>query len=168
MNNAAHQVVSNFEGLTNADWRTTMDTNVHAPFALTQLFLPELKSGRGSVVNVASIHANLTKPGFVAYASSKGALVSLTKSLAVDLGPCGVRCNAILPAAISTPMLMDSFKADPKAYSRLAELHPVGRIGTPGEVAEFVAFLAGDGAGFITGSALAIDGGMGGRLQDPL
>ena len=79
VNNAAHQVVSNFESLSCSDWRTTMDTNVHAPFALSQLFLPELKSARGSIVNVASIHANLTKPGFVAYASSKGALVSLTK-----------------------------------------------------------------------------------------
>ena len=65
-------------------------------------------------------------------------------------------------------MLLSSFSSDPAAYARLAALHPVGRIGTPGEVAEFVAFLAGEGAGFITGSALAIDGGIGGRLQDPL
>lgn len=169
VNNAAHQVVKPCEAITSDDWRETMETNVHAPFALTQYFLPELKASKGSVVNIASIHANLTKPGFVAYASSKGALVSLTKSMAIDLGPSGVRVNAILPAAVSTPMLMDGFKDNPSGYDKLASFHPIGRIGTPREVGEFVCFLSNSvEAGFVTGSALAIDGGIGGRLQDPV
>ncbi|GMH75125.1 hypothetical protein TL16_g06659 [Triparma laevis f. inornata] len=169
VNNAAHQVVKPCENITSDDWRETMDTNVHAPFALTQFFLPELKTSKGNVVNIASIHANLTKPGFVAYASSKGALVSLTKSMAIDLGPSGVRVNAILPAAVSTPMLMDGFKDNPSGYDKLASFHPIGRIGTPREIGEFVCFLSNSiNAGFVTGSALAIDGGIGGRLQDPV
>ena len=94
MNNAAVQILAPADAITFDQWRETLDTNLLAPFLLTQALLPELERGRGSVVNVASIHANLTKPGFVAYATSKAALVGLTRSLAVDLGG-RVRVNAV-------------------------------------------------------------------------
>lgn len=168
VNNAAHQVVKPVDGLTISDWDVTLSTNLAAAFFLIQRFLPELEAARGSIVNVASIHANLTKPGFVAYATSKGGLVALTKALAVELGPRGVRVNAVLPAATETPMLRAGFEGKPEAYAELAALHPVGRIARPEEIDEFIAYLASDKAGFITGSALQIDGGIGARLHDPV
>lgn len=168
VNNAAHQVVKPVMELDKDDWDVTLSTNLTAPFMLIRAFLPELEAAKGSVVNVASIHAALTKPGFVAYATSKGGLVALTRALAVELGPRGVRVNAVLPAATETPMLRAGFEGNPEGYAELAALHPIGRIARPEEIAEFIAFLASAQAGFITGSALQIDGGMGGRLHDPV
>jgi NAD(P)-dependent dehydrogenase (short-subunit alcohol dehydrogenase family) len=168
VNNAAHQVVKPMEKLEKVDWDVTLSTNLTAAFMLIQTFLSDLEQVKGSVVNVASIHANLTKPGFVAYATSKGGLVALTRALAVELGPKGIRVNAVLPAATETPMLREGFKDDPEGYAELARMHPIGRIAKPEEVAEFIAYLASPQAGFITGSALQIDGGMGGRLHDPV
>jgi len=134
--------------------------------ALTQVLLPALERGRGSIVNVASVHANLTKPGFVAYATSKAALVGLTRSLAVDLGR-RVRVNAVLPAATATPMLSAGLPGA-GAVDALGAGHPLGRIARPEEVAAAVVYLSSEGASFITGAVLAVDGGVGARLHDPV
>lgn len=168
VNNAAHQVVKPVDELTREDWDVTLSTNLTAAFMLIKAFLPAIEAARGSIVNVASIHASLTKPGFVAYATSKGGLVALTNALAVELGPRGVRVNAVLPAATDTPMLREGFAGNPGGYEQLSAMHPIGRVARPEEIAEFIAYLASPAAGFITGSALAIDGGMGGRLHDPV
>jgi NAD(P)-dependent dehydrogenase (short-subunit alcohol dehydrogenase family) len=168
INNAAYQVVAPIEDTSMTMWSEVMATNVGAPFALAKLFLPQLTAAKGSIINIASIHANLTKPEFVAYASSKGALVSLTKALAVELGPKNVRVNAVLPAATSTPMLMAGFDGKAEAFKALEGMHPLQRICEPKEIAEFVEFLAGDKCHFITGSCLQIDGGIGSRLHDPV
>lgn len=168
VNNAAYQVVAPVEETSMTMWSEVMATNVGAPFALVKLFLPSLVESKGSVINIASIHANLTKPEFVAYASSKGALVSLTRSLAVELGPKNVRVNAVLPAATSTPMLMAGFDGKAEAFKALEGMHPLNRICHPREIAEFVEFLTSDKCGFITGSCLQIDGGIGARLHDPV
>ena len=156
VNNAAHQVVKPLEETSLEDWDEVMSTNVGAAFSLVKEFLPELKSARGSVCNIASIHANLTKPGFVAYATSKGALVSLTRALAVELGPFGIRANALLPAATRTPMLLAGFEGKTQEYASLEDHHPSGRLCEPWEVAEFVAFIASDRAGNISGSSLQV------------
>ncbi|CAN5305098.1 SDR family oxidoreductase [soil metagenome] len=167
VNNAAHQVEKNLDDLTLDDWDQTIATNLTAPFLLTKAFLPMLEKAHGSIVNVASIHANLTKARFSAYAASKGGLVSLTRALAIELGPRGVRVNAVLPAAIETPMLKAGFAKNPTNYNKLGAFHPVGRIGRPEEIAELIAYLASPAAAFISGSAIEIDGGIGGRLHDP-
>lgn len=167
VNNAAHQVVRPLEELTAEDWDATLQTNLLAPFWLTRAFLPELEAASGSVVNIASIHARATKPGFVAYATSKGALVTMTQAMAVELGPRGVRVNAILPAAIDTPMLRAGFEGDPEGFADLAAAHPAGRIAAPEEVAAVAAFLGSNEAPFVTGSTIEIDGGIGARLHDP-
>ena len=166
INNAAVQVVKPFTDLTGTDWESTLNTNLLAPFWLIRLVYPYLKAARGNVVNISSIHANLTKKNFAAYATSKGALVAMTKSLAVELAP-EVRINAILPAATDTPMLRAGFSEDPAGFSELERYHPLGRIATPQDVSRAALFLAGRDAGFITGSALAVDGGIGGCLHDP-
>jgi NAD(P)-dependent dehydrogenase (short-subunit alcohol dehydrogenase family) len=166
INNAAVQRLGRTQDVTPEDWNLSLGINLVAPFLLAQAFLPELEAARGSVINIASIHAQLTKPGFVVYATTKAALAGMTRALAVDLGP-RVRVNAICPAAISTPMLEAGFADRPDARRELDEFHPAGRIGQPAEVAKLAVFLAKADAPFLTGSCLALDGAIGARLHDP-
>jgi NAD(P)-dependent dehydrogenase (short-subunit alcohol dehydrogenase family) len=166
VNNAAVQIVKPVEQLTTDDWDITLDTNLLSPFWLVQRFLPLLRKARGSVVNISSIHATQTKKGFAAYSTSKGALVSLTRALSLDLAP-EIRVNAVLPAATDTLMLREGFKDNPGGLQELGSYHPMGRIAETKEVADLVFFLAGKKAAFITGAAINIDGGIGSCLHDP-
>jgi NAD(P)-dependent dehydrogenase (short-subunit alcohol dehydrogenase family) len=165
VNNAAVQILGATEDVTLGDWRETLDTNLLAPFVLSRMLLSQLSAGNGSIINIASVHATATKPRFVCYATSKAALVGLTKAMAVDLGP-KLRVNAILPGAVATPMLEASFANNPTARSLLESYHPLGRVARPEEVAKAAVFLSSDAASFITGAALALDGGVGSRLHD--
>ena len=167
VNNAATQVLNKTDDVKIEDWDATLETNLVAPFLLVQGLLSELEKAKGSVVNIASIHAVATKPGFVCYATSKAALVGMTRALAVDLGP-RVRINAINPAATATPMLLAGFEGKPKQFEELSKMHPLERIAQPAEVAKTALFLASDDAAYITGSVLHIDGGIGSRLHDPV
>ena len=166
VNNAALQIKKPAADLSVRDWQRSLDTNVVAPFALIQGLLPELKRARGSVVNIASVHAQLTKPGFTAYATSKAALVGMTRSLAVDLAG-SVRVNCINPAATETPMLVAGFEGREEELSQLGQCHPLGRIADPREIARVAVFLASEDASFVNGAALDVDGGIGARLHDP-
>jgi len=166
INNAAVQILGGAESLSRKDWQQTLDINLLVPFFLTQGLLPELEATTGSVINIGSIHARLTKKNFVAYATSKAGLAGLTRALAVDLGS-RVRVNAIEPAAIGTPMLDSGFMDNPLALLALNEYHPIGRIGRPEEVATLALRLVDSDIGFLTGACLSIDGGIGSRLHDP-
>ena len=165
VNNAAVQILGSSEALTAEQWHETLDVNLLAPFMLAQGLLPELERGGGSIVNVASIHASLTKPGFVAYATSKAALVGLTRAMAVDLGS-RVRVNAVLPAATATPMLLAGLPGQAERDA-LGAMHPTGRIARADEIAAAIVYLASDAASFVTGAAFTVDGGVGVRLHDP-
>jgi NAD(P)-dependent dehydrogenase (short-subunit alcohol dehydrogenase family) len=167
INNAAVQITRPVEELTGSDWQATFQVNVIAPFLLSQAFLRRLQADKGCVVNIVSIHATLTKPGFAAYATSKAALAGLTRSLAVELGT-RVRVNAIAPAAVDTPMLREGFAGRPHLLDSLGHAHPIGRIATAEEIATAAAFLASDQAEFITGTVLHVDGGISARLHDPV
>jgi NAD(P)-dependent dehydrogenase (short-subunit alcohol dehydrogenase family) len=167
VNNAACQVLGPVEALSIADWHRSLSVNLLAPFLLIQGLLPELMRARGSVINITSIHAKVTKPGFCCYASSKAALEGMTRSMAIELGS-RIRVNAIAPAAFATPMLEAGFAGRDEALRQLGEMHPVGRIGQPEEIAECALFLASPKAGFINGAVLQIDGGISKRLYDPL
>jgi NAD(P)-dependent dehydrogenase (short-subunit alcohol dehydrogenase family) len=167
VNNAAVQVLGSTETVGPGDWQDTLETNLVAPFFLAQMLLPELESARGSVVNIASVHAVATKPGFVCYATSKAALVGLTRAMAVDLGG-RVRVNALLPAAVETAMLVEGFTASKDGLEELGRMHPIGRIAQPSEIAKAALFLASEQASFVTGAALLVDGGITARLHDPL
>jgi len=167
INNAAVQILKPMERLQAADWTRTLNINVIAPFLLAQGLLPCLEADSGSVINIASVHAHATKPGFVCYATSKAALVGLTKAMAVDLGP-RVRVNAICPAATATPMLQAGFADNPTALAQLSFMHPRGRIALPAEIADIAFFLASPQADFLTGTILYADGGICARLHDPL
>lgn len=167
VNNAAVQVLKPIEEVRPEDWKTTLDTNLLAPYWLIQCFLGQLKKNKGSIINIASIHANLTKAGFSIYATSKGAMVAMTRALALELAP-DVRINAVIPAATNTPMLRAGFKNNEKGLKELGSYHPLGRIAEPEEIANVALFLASPQSSFITGSALNVDGGIGAVLHDPV
>ncbi len=166
INNAARQVVAPIERLTPADWQETYAINVMAPFLLVQGLLQELASNSGTVINIGSIHAQLTKPHFSAYAASKAALLGLTRALAVELGG-RVRVNAVCPAAVATPMLVSGFAGDEAGVSVLARYHPSQCIGQPEDVSAAVLMLASSTSKYVSGSIINLDGGISSRLFDP-
>lgn len=167
VNNAAIQIVKPIEAINAADWAETLDTNLLAAFWLTQRFLPLLRADKGCVVNIASIHAMVTKAEFTVYSTSKGALVSLTRAMAIELAP-DVRVNAVIPAATDTPMLRAGFGENIKGLQQLGDYHPLKHIAEPEEVAQIVLFLSGPQSSFMTGAAVNVDGGIGACLHDPV
>jgi NAD(P)-dependent dehydrogenase (short-subunit alcohol dehydrogenase family) len=166
INNAAVQILGGADSLTRNDWQQTLNVNLVAPFIWTQALLPALEHAKGSVVNISSIHAKLTKKNFVAYATSKAALSGMTKALAVDLGG-RVRVNCIEPAAIATDMLKAGFDRNPAGLSLLAQYHPSGVIGSPRELANCVRKIIEIDTSFLNGAIVSFDGGISSCLHDP-
>ncbi len=140
-----------------ADFDEQWRTNVRAPFALSQAALPYLKEG-GSIIFVSSMVGLVGLMDSAAYASTKGALELLMRSLAVELGPIGIRVNSIAPGPIKTPM-NDGFREDPSFESRLADGVPLKRWGMPEEIAPAAVFLASSAASYVHGATICIDGG---------
>ena len=165
VNNAATQRLSPFAELSIEDWRSSLDVNLTGPFLLCQILLAQLAKHNGSIVNVGSIHSYLTKPGFVAYATSKAALEGFTQALAVEVGK-DVRVSSILPAAVDTPMLRAGFDDD-KAVETLSAYHPSGSIASAKEIAEMVLWLSTSKLKSMNGASIRADGGIGSRLHDP-
>jgi meso-butanediol dehydrogenase/(S,S)-butanediol dehydrogenase/diacetyl reductase len=150
-----------------ATWNRCMMVNVGSVYLLAHLGVPEMKKrGGGSIINLASVQGYACQRGVAAYATSKGAIHSLTRALALDHAADNIRVNSISPGSIRTPMLARSaahFAPDlpaEDAFSRFGAAHPLGRIGTTEEVAELAAFLASDKAGFCTGGDYLVDGGL--------
>ena len=150
-----------------ATWNRCMMVNVGSIYLLAHFGVPELKKrGGGSIINLASVQGTACQRGVVAYAASKGAILSFTRALALDHAPDQIRVNSISPGSIETPMLARSashFSPDLPMYEvfkRFGASHPLGRIGKPEEVAELAAFLASDKAGFCTGGDYLVDGGL--------
>jgi len=166
INNAATQILGKTADLKAQDFILSFNVNVITPFLLTQAFLEPLTKNKGNVLNIGSVHAQATKPRFVAYATTKTAIHGLTRSLAVDLGP-DIRVNTLAPAATATPMLKAGFKDNEEAFTALADAHPLRRISDVSEVAKAALFLCSDDASFITGSTIFTDGGVLSRLHDP-
>jgi meso-butanediol dehydrogenase/(S,S)-butanediol dehydrogenase/diacetyl reductase len=148
-------------------WNRCMAVNVGSIFLLAHFGIPEIKKrGGGSMVNLSSVQGHACQRGVVAYAASKGAVHSLTRALALDHAKDHIRVNSISPGSIRTPMLARAaahFGPDLPAETvmeRFGEAHPMGRIGTPEEVAELAAFLVSGKAGFCTGGDYLVDGGL--------
>lgn len=141
-----------------AEWERTFAVNVDGTRNLVRAFVDQLISTGGSIINLGSIMSMTAGPGISAYAASKGAVAQLTKALAVDLAPKGVRVNALLPGVIATPMT-ESTRNNPQAIERFMGHTPMGRVGEPHELAGPVVFLASPAASYITGALLPVDGG---------
>ncbi len=165
INNAAVQILSGLKEIKLKDWNQTLNVNLTGPLLLSQFFIDKLTKSKGSIINIASIHQQLTKQRFVSYATSKSALVGLTKSLSVDLQGV-VRVNTISPAAIDTKMLRAGFNNNKALVNKLNKIHPIQRIGKPAEVSKLALLLAEDELGFINGANLQIDGGISNVLKD--
>ena len=165
VNNAAVQRLDHLENIKLEDWQETLNVNLTGPMLLSKLFLNKLEANKGCIINIASIHHLLTKPGFLTYATSTNALIGLTKAMAVDLEG-RVRVNAISPAAVDTPMLRAGFENAEDALEELKRIHPVKKIGVPEEVARLALFLASENQGFIHGANITLDGGISSVLKD--
>jgi NAD(P)-dependent dehydrogenase (short-subunit alcohol dehydrogenase family) len=166
INNAALQVVKPVKEMSLQDWQRTLNINLTAPFIMSTAFLDELEVAAGSIINISSIHAKLTKPNFTAYAASKSGLSGLTKSLAVEIGD-RVRVNSISPAAINTQMLKDGFIDNLNEFNDLANCHPSKSIGTTTDVLSAALYLA-NGDKFVNGIEITLDGAISSRLHDPI
>lgn len=171
VNNAAVQVNKPIVETTDADWQHVIDTNVRSAFQCIREGHDLLRAARGAVVNVSSVHAVATSVNVAVYAISKGALVALTRSAALELAVDGIRCNAVLPGAIDTPMLRDGLARRPHpdgAEGNLAELvarTPLGFVATPDQIAPTIVHLADTSATpYLTGQMIVIDGGATIRL----
>ena len=148
-------------------WDWIMAVNARAAFQASRLVRPLMKDRAGSIVNVSSVHALATSPGRAAYAASKGALLAITRALALDLAADGIRVNAVLPGAVDTPMLLPGRSVNDReaGIAELAAKTPLGRVGQPDDVAQAILFLAEPArSGFITGHGLVVDGGVLARL----
>ncbi len=166
VNNAAIQILGGVKELLPQAILDSFTVNTAAPYALVKAFATDLEESEGAVVNIGSVHAQATKPQFVAYATSKAALHGLTRALAIDLGP-KVRVNTLAPAATETSMLKAGFKGNEEGYAALKDAHPLKRVASPDEIAGIALFLASKDARFLTGATIYADGGVLSRLYDP-
>lgn len=141
-----------------ADWQRVMAVNTDGPIMMVRAFLPQLRQTRGCIINLGSIMSVLAGPGLVAYAASKGAVLQMTKALAHDLAPDGIRVNAIAPGVIETPMTVAT-RNSPEALGRFMAHTPLGRTGQPDELIGPVLFLASKMSSYVTGILLPVDGG---------
>ena len=164
VNNAGHIVYKTILDTSDEEWDRVMAVNVRSMFVHCRAAIPVMREqGGGAIVNVASISGLIGIPALTAYTASKGAVVQLTRQLAVEWAPAGIRVNAVAPGAIDTPFLTDfvAEQDDPGAVAAaIRGQHPLGRWGTAEEVAETIVFLASDRASFVTGAVLAADGGF--------
>ena len=161
VNNAGMEKKSVFWETTENDYDQIMSVNLRGPFFLSQAFVMRLRqAGKpGRIINISSVHEDMVFPGFATYCCSKGGLRMLMRDLAVELGGLGITVNNVAPGAIATPINRALLENQTQLKALLANI-PLGRMGTPEDVAGLVAFLCTEDAAYITGSTFVIDGGL--------
>lgn len=162
-NNAGIQRYGTVETTTEAEWDEVINVNLKSVYLVCHEAIPHLRKTRGAIVNMASVQSFATQKSVAAYTTSKHGLIGLTRSMALDFAADGIRVNAVAPGSVDTPMLRwaISLDAKPEALMKVVEkMHPLGRIASPREVAEAVAYLASPRASFVTGTTLTVDGGL--------
>jgi len=172
VNNAGIMFERDLEELQPQEWQLMAALNLQAPLFLAQAAVPHLRRrGGGSIISVGSVEGISANPGHAAYAATKAGIHGMTRALALDLGADGIRCTAIAPGWIDSDLSETYLESHPDpdaARAALVAMHPVGRTGRPSDVGDLAVFLAGDGAGFLSGETIVLDGGRTSRLPSPL
>jgi NAD(P)-dependent dehydrogenase (short-subunit alcohol dehydrogenase family) len=159
VNNAGVLLPGKTDSLTDEAWDRTFNINVRAVWQLSRAVLPHLRSsGGGCIINIGSVLSFVGARNRVAYSASKGAVLAMTKSMALDLAGERIRVNCICPGIVETEMVA-AFNLDEAARKQRIDMHPAGRFGQPEDIAGLAVFLASDEAAWITGGAFPVDGG---------
>lgn len=162
VNNAGIEVNGTVSELAAEEWDRQIAVNLRGAYLMSRYAIPRMKSG-SAIVNISSVHAFVSWSGCAAYDATKSGLIGLTRAMALDHGRDGIRVNAICPGYIDTPLIgrwLSSFSDREEALRQVIACHPVGRIGTPRDIAQAALFLASEAASFISGTSLVVDGAM--------
>ena len=173
INNAAVQICKPLVDTTPDEWDAVMTSNLRSVYLAVRQAYPLMKNQEAAIINVSSVHAIATSANISSYAASKGALLALTRALAIELAVDGIRVNAVLPGAVDTPMLHSGLNRGHlngtntfELMHSLGQRTVIGRVGRPEEIAQAILFLAeNDCSSFITGHAMIVDGGATARLS---
>lgn len=163
VNNAAVQTDTTAAETTLDEWEFVLETDFRAYWLTVKHAIAHMPEG-GSIVNISSNHAFLTMPGTFPYNAVKAGINGMTRAFAVELGPLGIRANTVNPGWVEVPRTRNELKTADREH--LKSIHPIGRIGTPEDVAGVTAFLASDDAAFMTGASLLVDGGRTAVMED--
>jgi len=163
-NNAAIQVNKTVEDTTVEEWNREIGINLGGVFLCSKLFMPHLRNTKGCIINMASVNGFFVEPMCAGYCATKGAIIALTKAMAIDHGKEGIRVNCICPGYIDAGLAWEYFEVQPnpaQARAAAGKLHALGRIGQPEEVGRVAVFLASEDASFMTGASIPVSGGFG-------
>lgn len=166
VNNAGKNSYADPVKMTEAEWEDVFSVDLKAAWLVARAVLPGMIAAqKGSIVNIASVHADMTYPGMFPYAAAKAGLVGLTKSLALEVGPHQVRVNALSPGYTETFLVQEFFeRRDPALRDSVLKAHAMNRMGQPSEIANCIVFLLSDEASFVTGANWRVDGGLTARF----
>jgi len=166
VNNAGRNSNADPVTMSEAQWDDVFSVDLKSAWLMARAVLPQMIAARrGAIVNIASIHANMTYPGFFPYAAAKSGLVGLTRSLALDVGKHQIRVNALSPGYTETFLVKEFFENNPPDLrQKVIDVHPMGRMAEPREIANVAAFLLSDEASFVTGANWGVDGGLSARF----
>ena len=166
VNNAGKNSYADPVKMTEVEWEDVFSVDLKAAWLVARAVLPAMIAAkRGSIVNIASVHADMTYPGMFPYAAAKSGLVGLTRSLALEVGPHQIRVNALSPGYTETFLVQEFFeKNDPALRDQVLKAHAMGRMAQPSEIANCIAFLLSDEASFVTGANWRVDGGLTARF----
>jgi NAD(P)-dependent dehydrogenase (short-subunit alcohol dehydrogenase family) len=162
VNNAALSEAGDYANLRPEQWTKEIDVNLNGPYHCTATAVAHMKTrNEGAIVNISSVNG-LRYFGSPSYSAAKAGIISLTQSIASEYGKYGIRCNAVCPGSVRTDAIswQQRLKRDPQVFEKLARWYPLGRVAMPEDVAKVVAFLGSDDAGYVTGVALPVDGGL--------